>query len=98
MAITRSELEKGKKFFYFRVIKIGWDEKLLSISFYLVEYEQYNPPYFFKVLKDYSKIFSSGLPSDWSSRQTANSLKNVYKENYKTMKRRFVRALLGPGL
>jgi len=66
----------------------------MGLKFYLVEYEEYNPPYFFKVLKDYSKIFSLGYSSSWGKKEDIYSLYDIYKENYRGMKRRFIREML----
>jgi len=99
VAIKKSELIRGKKYFYFYIFKIGWVSEFTSMQFYLVEYEKVGPAdhYFFRVVKDYSEIFQGGRVPNWSGKQTYRFLKHVYKENYKTMKRRFIRAVLEPG-
>jgi len=103
MAIREYELDDGEKYFFFAAHK--FPSGSVSIRLLLMKYiyeHQYRVGgrcYKFKILKDYFDIWPGASvkpPQKPGDLYQVYVLKHLYKENYKTMKRRFVRTILGP--
>ena len=102
MAIREHELDDGKNYFFFAAHKFPGGNAsirlLLMKHAYEPQYRVGGRVYKFKILKDYFHIWPAAgqmAPHKPGDMYQIYVLKPLYKDNYKTMKRRFIRKVLG---